>query len=91
MEVITFETVVGEEGVIRPPADVQLPTGRLEVVVRAVETKPSADAVQAANAALRRGRVWLGHPTGVDNEAIDADLAKEYGNDVEPNSPRGPA
>ena len=34
MDVITFETVVGEEGVIRPPEEVLLPLGRLEVVVR---------------------------------------------------------
>jgi hypothetical protein len=25
------------------------------------------------------GAVNLGHPTGVDNESIDADLAQEYG------------
>ncbi|HQU91476.1 MAG TPA: hypothetical protein PLK77_04225 [Pyrinomonadaceae bacterium] len=29
------------------------------------------------------GSVSLGHPTGADNESIDADLAREYGNDHE--------
>jgi len=35
---------------------------------------------QAARARFERhfGAVNLGHPTGVDNEAIDADLAREY-------------
>lgn len=34
---------------------------------------------QEANARLERHIVSLGYPTGIDNEAIDADLAKEYG------------
>jgi len=34
---------------------------------------------QEANTRLERHIVSLGHPTGIDNEAIDADLAKEYG------------
>lgn len=29
------------------------------------------------------GAVDLGHPTGADNEAIDADLAREYGSSHE--------
>jgi hypothetical protein len=91
MDVIAFETVVGEEGVIRPPADVFLPAGRFEVVVRSVEdsAKPSVRQVKAANAALPLGRASLGYATGADNEAIDADLAREYGDDHEPNSPNG--
>jgi len=37
---------------------------------------------RAALAKLRRhfGAENLGHPTGADNESIDADLAREYGN-----------
>ena len=31
------------------------------------------------------GTVSLGHPTGVDNEQIDADLAREYGDSHEPS------
>lgn len=36
---------------------------------------------QAANERFRSlfGSVDLGHPTGTDNEGIDADLAREYG------------
>ena len=32
---------------------------------------------------LRIGAVSLGYPTGTDNESIDADLAREYGNTYE--------
>ncbi len=37
--------------------------------------------LQAARERFRRhiGAVSLGHPTGADNESIDADLAREYG------------
>ncbi|MBI1831190.1 MAG: hypothetical protein HYR84_07060 [Planctomycetes bacterium] len=40
---------------------------------------------EAARQRFRRhfGAVDLGHPIGTDNEAIDADLAREYGNDHE--------
>lgn len=36
---------------------------------------------QAERQRLRKhaGSVSLGRPTGIDNEAIDADLAREYG------------
>ena len=32
------------------------------------------------------GTVSLGHPTGIDNESIDTDLAKEYGSSHEDKS-----
>src|SRR5438105_15625527 len=35
----------------------------------------------AADAALDECLVSLGHPLGADNEQIDADLAREYGDD----------
>jgi hypothetical protein len=40
---------------------------------------------QAARAEFERhfGEVDLGHPTGTDNEQIDTDLAREYGNNHE--------
>jgi len=40
---------------------------------------------QAARERFRRhfGSVNLGHPLGIDNEAIDADLAREYGSSHE--------
>ncbi len=33
------------------------------------------------DACLEQHTVSLGYPTGIDNENIDADLAREYGND----------
>lgn len=36
---------------------------------------------RAANARLRQQTVSLGYATGIDNERIDADLAREYGED----------
>ena len=91
MAPIAFQAEIDDEQVIRPPANIHLPTGVVEVVVRAIEAEPSAKAVKAANAALRLGRVSLGYPTGVDNEGIDADLAREYGNEIEPKLPDGRA
>jgi hypothetical protein len=54
-----------------------------------IATKLSGEAVAGASegdrpAALERmlrfvGSIDLGHPTGTDNEAIDADLTREYG------------
>lgn len=37
----------------------------------------------ADSALLRQFVVSLGHPTGSDNDAIDADLAREYGDNHE--------
>jgi hypothetical protein len=39
------------------------------------------EARHAANARLREHTVSLGYATGIDNERIDADLAREYGED----------
>lgn len=41
----------------------------------------SAEERQRANLRLRQHIVSLGHATGADNEGIDADLAREYGDD----------
>ncbi len=43
---------------------------------------------QAARERLERhfGEVDTGNPTGADNESIDADLAREYGDNHEPHS-----
>jgi hypothetical protein len=40
---------------------------------------------RAAMDSLRRNVVSLGHATGIDNEGIDADLAREYGNPHKPS------
>jgi hypothetical protein len=43
--------------------------------------EPTEDEIRAANARLRATIVSYGSPIGTDNEAIDADLAREYGDD----------
>jgi alkanesulfonate monooxygenase SsuD/methylene tetrahydromethanopterin reductase-like flavin-dependent oxidoreductase (luciferase family) len=59
------------------PARVATAVLEAEIVV---PTKSEAER-QAARDRFRRhfGSVDLGRPTGVDNESIDADLAREYG------------
>ena len=81
MDAITFRAVVDGEQVIRPPAGVVLPQGALEVTVKPAAAAPTLSR-DAANARLRQQRVALGHATGTDNESIDADLARVYGNDA---------
>lgn len=44
-------------------------------------TDASAEELAAADAALDDCLVSLGHALGSDNEHIDADLAREYGDD----------
>ena len=85
MKTVTFQTELNGEQVIRPPNGVVLPSGKLEVTVKPIETKPTVSAEEraAANARLRACRVSTGRPTGTDNEGIDADLAREYGNQVD--------
>lgn len=36
---------------------------------------------RADDARLEQHTISLGYPTGIDNEGIDADLAREYGDD----------
>jgi hypothetical protein len=43
--------------------------------------RPTAAERQVAHARLRQHVVALGHATGIDNESIDADLARAYGDD----------
>ena len=49
---ITFETEMGNDQVIRPPAGVVLPAGKLLVTVQAVETAHESDP-------LAKTRDWL--------------------------------
>jgi hypothetical protein len=41
----------------------------------------TSEQIKAANALLRKTIVRLPHATGDDNDSIDADLAREYGED----------
>lgn len=78
-DAITFRTVVEGEQVIRPPAGVVLPQGALEVIVKPIREPASPPSARhAANERLRQHRVSLGRPTGIDNQGIDADLARVY-------------
>ena len=86
---ITFQTTVSDEQVIRPPADVRLPLGALEVTIRPATNAMAGTSVTLANESLRRCRVSLGRATGIDNEGIDADLARAYGNGSVSASPNG--
>jgi len=47
----------------------------------AASTTISPEQIKAANALLRSTIVTLPNPTGADNDSIDADLAREYGDD----------
>ena len=42
---------------------------------------PTAEEIMAANTLLRETIVTVNRATGVDNESIDTDLAREYGDD----------
>ena len=86
---ITFQTTVSDEQVIRPPADVRLPLGALEVTIRPATNAMAGTSVTLANESLRRCRVSVGHATGIENEGIDADLARAYGNGSVAASPNG--
>ena len=53
---------------------------RLRVYVPQVALSEQERAEAMARLMRHAGAVNLGHPTGVDNESIDADLAREYSN-----------
>jgi hypothetical protein len=89
MDSITFQTVVSDDQVIRPPADVRLPLGALEVTIKPVTSATAPTSVDLANDNLHRSRASLGRATGIDNEGIDADLARAYGDGGVPASPKG--
>ena len=46
-----------------------------------MDSQVTDEELAAADAALDECLVSLGHPLGADNEQIDADLAREYGDD----------
>ena len=81
MDSITFQATIQDDQVIRPPTGVRLPQGTLQVTVTPVVSSRALASVAAANALLRKCRVSLRQATGTDNQAIDADLARVYGNE----------
>ena len=69
-----------ENGILRPVDPIDLPEGQhLQLIL---VTSDIEQAGQNGEGDIRRffGSVSLGHPTGSDNESIDRDLAREYGN-----------
>ena len=56
MEEIRFHTVVDADGIIRPPAGIDLPVGELEVTVRPKRQPSGTEAVPDPLAATRS---WL--------------------------------
>ena len=72
-----------ENGVFRPEVPVNIPNG--ERVSLDVQRARVANHVAQANEIAARfafeqsfGSIDLGQPVGIDNAAIDADLAREY-------------
>lgn len=77
-------TVTVPEDVYQPLVEEALRQGRTpeeEASLRLQRSVPRRNGQRRAGA-LRElfGSVDLGHPIGIDNEEIDADLAREYGN-----------
>ena len=69
-----------ENGVLRPVDPIDLPEGQhLQLIL---VTSDIEQAAQNGEGDIRRffGSVSLSHPNGSDNESIDRDLAREYGN-----------
>ena len=51
------------------------------LIISDISNKPETNVEAKSAGGIREmfGSVSLGHPTGSDNESIDADLAREYG------------
>lgn len=51
------------------------------LIINDISNKPETNGETKSTGGIREmfGSVSLGHPTGSDNESIDADLAREYG------------
>jgi hypothetical protein len=77
---ITFETTINGEQVIRPPTGIALPEGVVEITVKRIGRVESVSR-EVANQHMRQSRIATGRPTGIDNEAIDADLARHFEGD----------
>jgi hypothetical protein len=76
MDTIQFNTVVGQDQVIRPPGGVVLPQGEIEVIVR---TRASAEGTSAD--AVTATREWLlafGAAAEREGPDLPADLAANH-------------
>jgi hypothetical protein len=58
MSEIQFTTIVGPDGVIRPPEGMELPQGAMEVSLRPIADANSSFEVSGRELATRRGLNW---------------------------------
>jgi hypothetical protein len=58
MNAIQFKTIIGPDGVIHPPAGVELPEGEIEVSVRSASDVKASLEIRARELAARRGLNW---------------------------------
>jgi hypothetical protein len=77
MSTVRFTAEVLPDGTIRPPAGIHLAPGKAEITVDTADTVESSE----APGSLRNfaGAIHSGDARSADNERIDADLAREYG------------
>ena len=76
MNAIQFTTVIGSDGVIRPPAGVELPEGEFEVEVRPRRFRLGQAEDHLRQACARRGLNWDEMPED-DRERFIDDLVHE--------------
>jgi hypothetical protein len=78
MDAIRFHTTIGSDGVIRPPSDVQLAPGEVDVVVVPSEvTRQTGGSVQPATAKDLFADL-LKMAEGVDWSGVPTDLAENH-------------
>ena len=78
MEEIRFHAVVNSDGIIRPPAGIDLPVGELEVTVRSSRRPPEAGADADPLAATRAWLLGLAADAEVLAPPLPEDLAEHH-------------
>lgn len=74
MDTIRFTTVVGPDGVIRPPTGVKLPEGNVEMAVQASAAAASADPL----ASTRSWLLALAAEAEAANPDLPVDMAENH-------------
>jgi hypothetical protein len=78
MEEIRFHVVVDSDGIIRPPAGIDLPVGELEVTVRPRRQPAEAEAVPDPLAATRSWLLGLAADAEAHAPPLPEDLAEHH-------------
>jgi hypothetical protein len=78
MEEIRFHVVVDSDGIIRPPAGIDLPVGELEVTVRPRRQPPEAEAGPDPLAATRSWLLGLAADAEAHAPPLPEDLAEHH-------------